>query len=124
MNTEISRIDPATDASRHGAPSPDPQSPPVAAVAPERPPVRAGGNDDAGSRGLRGFARMDRSLVTEIARRGGKAAHSGGTAHEFTREEARIAGRKGGQAPHARRGKRIEEPGRDLPPGAGKQQSA
>lgn len=57
----------------------------------------------------RGFAAMDRKLVSEIARKGGKAAHSAGTAHEFTTEEARIAGRKGGRATHAKRRARIEE---------------
>ena len=51
----------------------------------------------------RGFAAMDRTLVSEIARKGGKAAHSAGTAHEFTSEEARVAGRKGGRATHAKR---------------------
>lgn len=51
----------------------------------------------------RGFAAMDRSLVAEIARKGGKAAHQHGTAHEFTAEEAREAGRKGGRATHAKR---------------------
>jgi hypothetical protein len=51
---------------------------------------------------------MDRKLVSEIARKGGKAAHSAGTAHEFTTEEARIAGRKGGRATHAKRRARIE----------------
>ena len=39
----------------------------------------------------RGFAAMDRSLVSAIARKGGKAAHEAGTAHEFTSEEARAA---------------------------------
>jgi general stress protein YciG len=34
----------------------------------------------------------------DIASRGGKAAHQKGTAHEFTSEEAREAGRKGGRA--------------------------
>ncbi|MGH7272220.1 MAG: KGG domain-containing protein [Polyangiaceae bacterium] len=53
----------------------------------------------------RGFAAMDRTLVSEIARKGGKAAHSAGTAHEFTSEEARVAGRKGGRATHAKRRK-------------------
>lgn len=48
----------------------------------------------------RGFASMDRARVVEIARKGGKAAHSAGTAHEFTTEEAREAGRKGGKAMH------------------------
>ena len=34
----------------------------------------------------------------EIASKGGKAAHAKGTAHQFTTEEARTAGKKGGQA--------------------------
>ncbi len=46
----------------------------------------------------RGFASMDRERQREIARKGGRAAHQKGTAHEFTPEEARVAGRKGGQA--------------------------
>jgi len=44
----------------------------------------------------RGFASMDRTRQREIARLGGRAAHERGTAHEFTRDEAREAGRKGG----------------------------
>ena len=51
----------------------------------------------------RGFAVMDPKRVSEIASKGGKAAHAAGTAHEFSREEAREAGRKGGYATHARR---------------------
>jgi general stress protein YciG len=46
----------------------------------------------------RGFAAMDPARVREISRAGGKAAHAAGTAHEFTSEEARVAGRKGGRA--------------------------
>lgn len=46
----------------------------------------------------RGFASMDRSKQREIASKGGRAAHSKGTAHEFTSDEARTAGRKGGEA--------------------------
>jgi general stress protein YciG len=57
----------------------------------------------------RGFAAMDRTLVSEIARKGGKAAHSAGTAHEFTSDEAREAGRKGGRATHAKRRKQVDE---------------
>ncbi len=45
----------------------------------------------------RGFAAMDRQKQREIASKGGKAAHQKGTAHEFTPEEAREAGRKGGE---------------------------
>ncbi len=47
-------------------------------------------------RSNRGFASMNTQRQREIARMGGKAAHQKGTAHEFTSEEARIAGRKGG----------------------------
>lgn len=46
----------------------------------------------------RGFASMDPQRQREIASEGGRAAHERGTAHEFTSEEAREAGRKGGQA--------------------------
>jgi general stress protein YciG len=45
----------------------------------------------------RGFASMDPMRQKEIASRGGKAAHEKGTAHEFSPDEAREAGRKGGQ---------------------------
>jgi general stress protein YciG len=49
---------------------------------------------------LRGFASMDPEKQKEIARKGGRAAHMKGTAHEWTSEEARVAGRKGGEASH------------------------
>ncbi len=49
----------------------------------------------------RGFASMDEDRQREIASEGGKAAHQKGTAHEFSSEEAREAGRKGGEARHA-----------------------
>lgn len=62
---------------------------------PEPPPPRK----------RRGFAVMDPARVKAIARMGGIAAHEKGTAHEFTSEEARVAGKKGGAAPHVRRGK-------------------
>lgn len=52
----------------------------------------------------RGFAAMNSDRVREIASKGGKAAHAAGTAHQFTSDEARVAGRKGGMAPHVRRG--------------------
>ncbi len=51
-------------------------------------------------RSRRGFAGMDRAEVRRLASKGGKAAHAQGTAHEFTPEEARVAGRKGGMAAH------------------------
>ncbi len=62
----------------------------------------------------RGFAAMDRDRVREIASKGGKAAHSAGTAHQFSSDEARVAGRKGGMAPHVRRGGVRRRPTQDV----------
>jgi uncharacterized protein len=59
----------------------------------------------------RGFASMDRAKQREIASKGGKAAHAKGTAHEWTSEEAREAGRKGGMASHRRRKQLLEQQG-------------
>jgi general stress protein YciG len=70
--------------------NPQPTAPNVAAEAPK-------------PRRPRGFAAMDRKLVTELARKGGKAAHQLGAAHEFNSDEAREAGRKGGLASHVKR---------------------
>jgi len=44
----------------------------------------------------RGFASMDPARQREIASKGGRAAHEKGTAHEWSSDEARAAGRKGG----------------------------
>lgn len=77
-------------------------------LVPDRPPHRVEGSEGKPKR-PRGFAAMDRKLVSEIARKGGKAAHSAGTAHEFTSEEARVAGRKGGRATHAKRRKAADD---------------
>src|SRR5260370_8356140 len=44
-----------------------------------------------------GFAWMDMGKQREIASKGGKAAHAQGRAHEFSADEARVAGRKGGE---------------------------
>ena len=60
----------------------------------------------------RGFASMDRSKQRDIASKGGKAAHQKGTAHEWTSEEAREAGRKGGMASHRR--KQEQQPSDDV----------
>lgn len=106
MSTEDLRTNPSethethsTDAGR--APGPDAQS---ATTTPDCAPV-ADEATQGRPKSRRGFAGMDRSLVSEIARKGGRAAHSAGTAHEFTSDEARVAGRKGGQAPHQKRGR-------------------
>ncbi len=56
------------------------------------------GSRAEGTRAQRGFAAMDPAKQREIASKGGRAAHQKGTAHEFTSEEARVAGRKGGEA--------------------------
>ncbi len=59
--------------------------------------------ETTGGKSSRGFASMDPLRQREIASEGGRAAHEKGTAHEFTSEEAREAGRKGGQARSANR---------------------
>lgn len=46
----------------------------------------------------RGFASMSPEKQREIASKGGRAAHQQGVAHEFSSEEARRAGRKGGES--------------------------
>jgi general stress protein YciG len=51
---------------------------------------------------LRGFAAMDPAEQRRIASEGGKASHESGRGHRFTSEEAREAGRKGGQASRGR----------------------
>ena len=56
----------------------------------------------------RGFASMSAEKQREIASKGGRAAHAKGTAHEWTSEEARVAGRKGGQISRGGRGRLSE----------------
>lgn len=46
----------------------------------------------------RGFASMDGEKQRTIASKGGRAAHAKGTAHEWSSDEARAAGRKGGES--------------------------
>jgi general stress protein YciG len=58
----------------------------------------------------RGFASMTPEKQREIASKGGRAAHQKGTAHEWTSEEARSAGRKGGQISRGGRGRLVDEP--------------
>jgi len=56
----------------------------------------------------------------EIASKGGRAAHEKGTAHEWTADEARSAGRKGGQVSRGGRGRLVEPsdetPSAEMPP--------
>lgn len=49
------------------------------------------------ARSRRGFAAMEQDLQRSIASKGGRAAHRKGTAHEFTSDEAKAAGQKGGR---------------------------
>lgn len=51
----------------------------------------------------RGFACISPEKRAEIASLGGKAAHAKGTAHKWNAEEARQAGRLGGQAAQRKR---------------------
>jgi general stress protein YciG len=55
----------------------------------------------------RGFASMSTEKQREIASRGGKAAHAKGTAHEWSHEEAKAAGRKGGSISRGGRGRLV-----------------
>lgn len=55
----------------------------------------------------RGFASMSPDKQREIASKGGRAAHEKGTAHEWTPDEARAAGRKGGQISRGGRGRLV-----------------
>jgi len=55
----------------------------------------------------RGFASMSAEKQREIASKGGRAAHQKGTAHEWTADEARSAGRKGGQVSRGGRGRLV-----------------
>ena len=64
----------------------------------------------------RGFASMSPEKQREIASKGGRAAHEKGTAHEWSPDEARAAGRKGGQISRGGRG-RLVSPGGPLSPG-------
>ena len=54
--------------------------------------------EEKSTKRLRGFAALDVEKQRQIASKGGKVAHQRGNAHEFTPEEAREAGRKGGVA--------------------------
>ncbi|HWI92264.1 MAG TPA: KGG domain-containing protein [Flavisolibacter sp.] len=50
-----------------------------------------------GRRSNRGFAAMSPERQKQIASEGGRAAHKLGVAHEWNSDEARKAGKKGGQ---------------------------
>ena len=62
----------------------------------------------------RGFASMSPEKQREIASKGGRAAHEKGTAHEWTPDEARNAGRKGGQISRGGRGRLVTNSAPDV----------
>ena len=70
-----------------------------------------GRNEGVTRKERRGFASMSPEKQREIASKGGRAAHEKGTAHEWTSEEARSAGRKGGQISRGGRGRLSGESG-------------
>jgi len=104
-------------------PPAEPVEPPYVVHSPEsHPPAERGEgstrNDPQKGRNMtaerkerRGFASMSPEKQREIASKGGRAAHQKGTAHEWTSEEARSAGRKGGQISRGGRGRLVEPSG-------------
>ena len=66
-------------------------------------------SDSPARKERRGFASMSPEKQREIASKGGRAAHEKGTAHEWTSEEARSAGRKGGQISRGGRGRLADD---------------
>src|SRR5256886_16854920 len=111
--------------------APDPDDPPETPPGEPRPPqvqapppqpshkgpyvVHAGGrvvNTERKER--RGFASMSPEKQREIASKGGRAAHEKGTAHEWTADEARSAGRRGGQVSRGGRGRLMASAGPSL----------
>lgn len=58
--------------------------------------ISSNGNS-SGRKSSRGFAAMSPERQKQIASEGGRAAHKLGVAHEWNSDEARKAGKKGGQ---------------------------
>jgi hypothetical protein len=50
-----------------------------------------------------GFAAMDPERQRKLASLGGRTAQAKGTGHQWTRDEAKIAGAKGGKTPRRKR---------------------
>jgi general stress protein YciG len=69
---------------------------------------------EAARKERRGFASMSPEKQREIASKGGRAAHEKGTAHEWTPDEARAAGRKGGQISRGGRGRLVPTSASDM----------
>ena len=59
--------------------------------------MQENGKLEQSQKSRRGFAAMTPERQREIASQGGRAAHQQGVAHEWNKDEARAAGKKGGQ---------------------------
>lgn len=104
--TAMTTIDPKLPKPPESATSPSTEGPPVDDVPSLEALLACETCEEAAPpRAPRGFAAMDPAKVRELARRGARASHDKGTAHKFTADEARAAGRKGGSAPHRVRGR-------------------
>ncbi|HYO23200.1 MAG TPA: KGG domain-containing protein [Flavisolibacter sp.] len=66
-------------------------------------------NQEERAKSRRGFAAMSPERQREIASQGGRAAHQQGVAHEWSKDEARAAGKKGGQASGRKRSGRNDD---------------
>ena len=66
-------------------------------------------NNNNSSKSKKGFAAMDEAKQRLIASLGGKAAHEQGVAHQWSRQEAIAAGKKGGLKPRQKRNTSREE---------------
>ena len=78
-------------------------------------PEPPGGQEVEPRRRPRGFAAMDPEKRRRVSSVGGKAAHEKGTGHEFTPDEAREAGKKGGRASAAARAGHKQPSGAEPP---------
>lgn len=77
-------------------------------------PALPGTAPEARPRSRRGFAAMDPEQHREISRRGGQASHESGRGHEWNEDEAREAGRRGGEARWRGRARQSQEPHRPV----------
>lgn len=79
----------------------------------ERPDERmnSGGEEKQSNIHRRGFASMTPDKQRRIASKGGRAAHQQGVAHQWSADEARAAGKKGGQVSGQKRSKKDSDTG-------------
>jgi len=106
--------------------------PKAAAKKPARPRTARKGTAAPGKQ-RRGFALMDKGRLLQICAAGGKASHEQGTGHQWTSEEAKRAGAKGGRISRGGQGRvgakpKVPQPfpsaDTPVPPGTDPQQFA